>query len=428
MKQKIKHFLILTIFLLSLSFLASCQKVQKEQDTQYSDSQPAGKQKIICYDVTVSAPYMEDLVKVFNAQSSTTEVEMRYLEDSEYEDRLNKLLEEGGQADVIWLRQPSKSNRMAEAGQLFDLSQLVGGSALDISKYGQSLDIVKLDESIYSLPFIQNIWLLFYNRDIFDGLHMDYPGQMTWKEYADLAARIDGTASDGQKRWGGYLPIWVPNLGALELGEYLYDDELPATKEFLQLMDRLYNQDHSHPNPVEMEEIYTPGYEAFLDGGIGMMINGDWTIQILQNLEASGTVSCRWDAAPLPLSEGVEPGTSVGSNSYLAVYSGSSYPENAFEFLEFACGEEGASILASHYCFPSYFTEEGRESYKQNAGAIHVNFFFDAILQNEEGKHVLYQDLRDIFDKEAVSYLKGEKTLDQTMKDYLKERNNLNRN
>ena len=100
MKQKIKHFLILTIFLLSLSFLASCQKVQKEQDTQYSDSQPAGKQKIICYDVTVSAPYMEDLVKVFNAQSSTTEVEMRYLEDSEYEDRLNKLLEEGGQADV----------------------------------------------------------------------------------------------------------------------------------------------------------------------------------------------------------------------------------------------------------------------------------------------------------------------------------------
>ena len=111
-----------------------------KRQTQYSDSQPAGKQKIICYDVTVSAPYMEDLVKVFNAQSSTTEVEMRYLEDSEYEDRLNKLLEEGGQADVIWLRQPSKSNRMAEAGQLFDLSRLVGGSALDISKYGQSLD------------------------------------------------------------------------------------------------------------------------------------------------------------------------------------------------------------------------------------------------------------------------------------------------
>ena len=95
---------------------------------------------------------MEDLVKVFNAQSSTTEVEMRYLEDSEYEDRLNKLLEEGGQADVIWLRQPSKSNRMAEAGQLFDLSQLVGGSTLDISKYGQSLDIVKLDEVYIPCP------------------------------------------------------------------------------------------------------------------------------------------------------------------------------------------------------------------------------------------------------------------------------------
>ena len=92
--------------------------------------------------------------------------------------------------------------------------------------------------------------------------------------------------------------------------------------------------------------------------------------------------------------------------------------------------QTSGTVKVCHLAFNLWngFTEEGRESYKQNAGAIHVNFFFDAILQNEEGKHVLYQDLRDIFDKEAVSYLKGEKTLDQTMKDYLKERNNLNRN
>ena len=108
--------------------------------------------------------------------------------------------------------------------------------------------------------------------------------------------------------------------------------------------------------------------------------------------------------------------------------SNSTYCSSFFEFLEFCCGEEGASILAARYCFPSYFTESGRENYMQNVDFAQTGFFFDAILQNEEGKHVLYQDLRDIFDKEAVSYLKGEKTLDQTMKDYLKERNNLNRN
>ena len=40
-------------------------------------------------------------------------------------------------------------------------------------------------------------------------------------------------------------------------------------------MDRLYNKGSQPPNPTEMEEIYAPGYDTFLDGKIGMMINGD---------------------------------------------------------------------------------------------------------------------------------------------------------
>ena len=116
----------------------------------------------------------------------------------------------------------------------------------------------------------------------------------------------------------------------------------------LTLMDRLYNKDHSHPNPTEMEE-RVPAKTSYLgERKIGMMINGDWTIQILQNLEASRTENCRWDAAPLPLTNGAEAGTSIGSNSYLAVYSQSRYPENAFEFLEFCCG--GGRRL--HSCGP----------------------------------------------------------------------------
>ena len=61
----------------------------------------------------------------------------------------------------------------------------------------------------------------------------------------------------------------------------------------------------------------------------------------------------------------------------------------------------------------------------QNVDFAQTGFFFDAILQNEEGKHVLYQDMRDIFDKEAASFLKGEKSLDQAMKDYMQTRNAL---
>lgn len=382
---------------------------------------PTEKEQIICYYPQTNA-YIAVLADMFNAQSTTTQVEARELDDDAYDGWIVDILRKGEEVDVIWIRQPSRSNQMAAAGLLYDLSDLVESSYLDISCYGQSLDIVQLDERIYSLPFVQNIWLLFYNKDVFDELSLEYPGQLTWEEYALLAKRIQGTTADGRLRWGGYIPTWVDNLGALELGEYLYADELPATEEFLSFKNRLYNVDCTHPRPEQMEAVYPSGYETFLDGETGMMINGDWTIQILRTMEKERAKNCRWDAAPLPAMEGAEEGTSVGSNSYLGVAASSSHPENAFEFLEFCCGEEGANILASRYCFSSYYTEGSREIYIQNVGMGQMEFFFNTILQNEEGKFLLYKDLRDLFDQEALSYLKEEKSLEEMMDDYLEKR------
>ena len=51
-----------------------------------------------------------------------------------------------------------------------------------------------------------------------------------------------------------------------------------------------------------------------------------------------------------------------------------------------------------------------------------IGFFFDTILQNEEGKYLGYQELRDLFDEEATSYLNREKSLDESMQDYMQER------
>lgn len=378
------------------------------------------KKTIVCYGLKSNA-YMQELVEVFNIQNSTVEVELHLLDDENYDERVVELLEDGT-ADVAWLRQPSKVNGLAARGVLYSIEDMLPGSSLEIANYGQSLDIVQLDEKLYSLPFVQNIWLLFYNEDIFDALSVDYPQQMTWGEYEVLAGYLQENARAGGWDWGGYIPAWVCNLGALQTGEYLYADELPATEEYLSFLNRLYNEEHSHPNLREMgEEVYPSGYEAFLEGRIGMMINGDWTIQILREMEAEKGIRSNWNAAPLPVMEG-EDATAVGSNSYLAISARSSCPESAFSFLEFCCGREGASILAANECYPSYYTEESREIYVQELGLENIGFFFDTILQNEEGKYLGYQELRDLFDEEARSYLNQEKSLDESMQDYMQER------
>ena len=173
MKRKRKAPALLALGISAALLLASCGKDGDRQDTEPGEIQPLGKQKIICYDVTVSAPYMEDLVSVFNAQSSTTEVEMRYLEDSDYEDEIARVLESGEKPDILWLRQPSKSNRMAEAGGLYDLSDMVTRSSLDtdsplISSSWMSGFIPCPLSRIYGFYFIIRIFSMSFSWSIRD--------------------------------------------------------------------------------------------------------------------------------------------------------------------------------------------------------------------------------------------------------------------
>lgn len=422
MWKKRKRYFLTGMLMVSL-MLVSCDK-ESIVERRVEDGMLPQKEKIVCYSLE-SNSYMKDLANIFNVKSLTTEVEVRCLSDELYDNEINRKMKEGEDVDMVWIRQPSKSNSMADAGLLYDMSDLVKSSSLDIACYGQSLDIVQLNEKIYSLPFVQNIWLLFYNKDIFKELSLDEPKQVTWDEYAVLARNIKGRTREGKVRWGGYIPAWVVNLGALEMGEYLYADELTVTKKFLQFLNQIYSVECTHPHPWDMGEAYPSAYESFLNGEIGMMVNGDWSIQIFQSLEKERTKNCHWGVAPLPVMKDVEDVTSVGSNSYLGISASSSHPENAFEFVQFCSGEEGASVLASLNCFPSYFTESSREIYTRNLGIGKINFFFDTIQQNEEGKYLMYQDLRTIFDEEALLYLNGEKSLEAALEDYQERRRQL---
>ena len=60
MKKKRNVFYILLTAALACFLLDACGRESQNPDTVQDETQTAGKQKIICYDVTVSKPYMED--------------------------------------------------------------------------------------------------------------------------------------------------------------------------------------------------------------------------------------------------------------------------------------------------------------------------------------------------------------------------------
>jgi len=77
---------------------------------------------------------------------------------------------------------------------------------LDGMRDGSNRDV------LYGLPFAQDFYALYYNKDIFDKFGIDYPKDgMTWEETAELAKKL--TRLEGGVQYKGLDPEGVEKLG-----------------------------------------------------------------------------------------------------------------------------------------------------------------------------------------------------------------------
>ena len=71
------------------------------------------------------------------------------------------------------------------------MDDYINASGVDLAKYNGVTDQVTVDGSLYELPFRSDVWLVFYNKDIFDAAGIDYPtNDMTVEEYDKLARSL----------------------------------------------------------------------------------------------------------------------------------------------------------------------------------------------------------------------------------------------
>lgn len=343
----------------------------------------AEKVKLIMYGADQDSRLSEAILSAYNVQSDTTEVEVKYIENDSYDDTLSTMLYSGTENfDCFYIRQPCQSNQFATDNLLLDITDYITKINLDVAKFGPTLDIVSVNDKLYSLPRVKAAWLLFYNKTIFAENGLKFPEQLTWDEYAELAKKLTVKNSDGTIRYGSYLPTWTMNLGASAAGEYLTDDEIPITQSYVSLLNRLYNIDKSHPGIKAMSEDYSDPFTLFDSGQLAMMINGDWTIFLLSDSEQDFD----WDIAPLPVFDFVEDGSTVGGCSYMAISSNTKYPDNAFDFISYFCGSQGAAIMAEHACLPAYFTEEAANIYLQRLKNRVQNISLNLTLQMKKAQ------------------------------------------
>jgi len=361
------------------------------------------------------------IVNDFNRKSNTAYISARYLANTDYDSDLQDVILSSGSPDIAYISRASLVNAYAEKDKLLNLADYLTKSELKIANYGAAFDIVSTDNATYALPNVRSTWVIFYNKTIFDQLGVPYPKALTWDEYAALTRKL--TTGEGYKKiWGGMIMPWTLNLGAIQKDEYLTDDDLANTKEYLQILNSFYNIDKTHPTLSQIETYYTSPYQMFLDGRIATMINGDWSIPLLRSMMSSQKIFVDFDIAPLPVHTNTDNTFSIGACSYLVGLSKSTHQAEVFEFLEYYCGEPGAKVKAASSVCPAYFTTEIEDLYVENTKLSGTENFYSSLILNDEGTHAKYAQISEIFTNKAVVELKGKITIDEAIEGFTNER------
>lgn len=363
-----------------------------------------------------------EIVEEYNATSTVAYVNLTTVASDDYETKLTAMLAGDGDVDLYNMRSQSLLSTMATSGNLVDISSYIQESGLDVSVYGTGFAETQIDGSFYSLPYRSQSYALFYNKVIFDENGLDYPTNITWDEYEELALALT-TGSGADKVYGGYIPEWLyAPFMTQQTGSNIADDDLTATQLWLEELNLFYNTDNSHMSYTEMISTGTDYIQYFVSGNAAMMPNGEWVVSdVTSALESDPTLSDSFELGIglLPqLEETDEPLTLGGVSTFVGINATSENVEAAFDFICYMAGEEGAKIIAASGLIPAYTSDEVTETYMEALGydgaeyLLDVDKVFEGLFTSE------FTELQTIYTEEKELYLIGEQTIEETLESF----------
>ncbi|MDR2070938.1 MAG: sugar ABC transporter substrate-binding protein [Treponema sp.] len=356
---------------------------------------------------------VDPLVTAFNARNNGFQVKVNYTPNNDYDDKIKVLVSGSSDVDAFWIRNPAPVQQYISNNALKELTPYMSESGLDLTPIRDStLKGAAKDGKYYGLPTTGSCWMIYYNKDLFDARGIPYPVNLTWDQYLDLAKQLTYTEG-GKKYWGGVCPPWVLNLGAVAGAEYLTAAEpMPLTRQYSQVLHRMYVDDHSHPDIGEMSVGTFDINSFFAAGNVYMMINGDWTFSLLET-------PFQYGAAPLPVFPGLPNGSSAGSVGFFAVSARSAHPQEAYKFIEWALTSgEGTAVFANAKAIPAYPTKDAQDIYQRLVSVPGVEYRFSSIINQEQTTEPYYDSLADAFRQEIELYLLGEQDLNKAFSNF----------
>ena len=226
---------------------------------------------------------IDAMVDAFNASQKDIELTVSYMSKSAYFEKLNIGLPAGSAPDIIALNVPSDID-YSKRGFLLDISDLFESGAIDLARYPEHTIVAHtIDGVLHGVPRDYDSIAVYYNKAIFDEAGEPYPtGDWTWEEFVEVAKRI--TRAD-EGIYGTCIASY-PNSVVYDMvysnGGMAFDENgqcvlnSAEAKDALKKLSDVILVEHASPTIEEQAEMSSGN--RFLNGMVGMLFNGSWSM------------------------------------------------------------------------------------------------------------------------------------------------------
>ncbi|MEU4767317.1 extracellular solute-binding protein [Actinosynnema sp. NPDC023794] len=316
-----------------------------------------------------STPEFKKLAESFQAQNPDVKIEFKEYDATNYDTQLTADLAAGSGPDLYILKNLKNFITYQAGDQLLDVSDVAGGLGDKVNGLGN----YKVDGVTYAVPYRQDSWYLYYNKDLFTAAGVTPPDETwTWTEYekasADLAAGLKAAGSPAK---AAYQHVWQSTVQGLalaqtsgaDLGSGDYGYLAPYYKRALEQQQAGAQVDYGTATTNTLQ------YQAqFGTQQAAMMLMGSWYVATLLAQQKSGAAqSFQWGFAPAPQADAgakdkpITFGDPTGIGVNAAIDEGKTKAAKAF--LTFAAGEGAATALASIGITPATLTDPVVQAY-----------------------------------------------------------------
>ncbi|MCR5103168.1 MAG: sugar ABC transporter substrate-binding protein [Eubacterium sp.] len=410
---------------------AKTEEAKSEDSSEEADTE-ASADESASGDVTLkwaiwdkdATPYWIALQEAYQESHPGVTIEMVDLGSTDYMTVLaTELSGSGSDFDVVTIKDVPGYATLVSKNTLEPLDSYISDAGIDLSAYGGVDSQISVNGSLFELPFRNDFWVLFYNKDIFDNAGVDYPtNDMTFEQYDELARKV-ADPTFGQQVYGAHYHTWrsaVQLFGVLDGKNNILSGNYDFFKPYYEMV---LNQEDDQicRNYADLSAEGLHYSAAFSGGDVAMLNMGSWFISTLissiQSGEYDASLCGNWGMVKYPHAEGVEPGSTLGTITGLAVTSVSTQKDAAFDFVEWVSGAEGAKVMAETGNFPAMMTDEalsiitgldGFPSDPESKEALKVSNLYLEVPYAEN-----VSEINDVLDTYHKSIMNREMTIDE---------------